>query len=150
VLDGIDLGGVFTGQLQERPQPLCFWEFDIRQAKTGQADPWIDPKLQEGTTPLLKLMDGRATRNFKNFRLPEAVGLKPGGTAAVIDGSWKLIVHHEGRNAPRRELFDLRADPGESRSVAEAEPVIVSRLEQELLQWQSSVLKSLAGEDYSR
>jgi len=150
VLDGIDLGGVFTGQLQERPQPLCFWEFDIRQAKTGQADPWIDPKLQEGTTPLLKLMDGKATRNFKNFRLPEAAGLKPGGTAAVIDGSWKLIVHHEGRNAPRRELFDLRADPGESRSVAEAEPVIVSRLEQELLQWQSSVLKSLAGEDYSR
>jgi arylsulfatase A-like enzyme len=150
ILDGIDLSPLLDGRLQERPRPLCFWEFDIRQAKTGQAEPWIDPLLQQGTTPMLKLMDGKATRDFRNFRLPEATSLKPGGNAAVIDGSWKFIVHHEGDAEPRKELFDLAADPVESRSLLEAQPEVAARLENALLQWQASVLKSLAGEDYQQ
>lgn len=149
VLDGIDLGPLLAGELERRPRPLCFWEFDIRQAKTSQAEPWIDPQLQEGTTPLLKLMDGKATRDFRNFRLPEAASLTPGGNAAVVDGQWKFIVHHNGRDVIRKELFDLTADPGESLSVLEAQPAIAANLEQELRQWQGSVLKSLAGEDYT-
>lgn len=149
VLDGIDLSPVLTGASEQRPQPLCFWEFDIRQAKTGQAEPWIDPQLQAGTTPMLKLMDGKATRDFKNFRLPEAASLTPGGNAAVIDGPWKLIVHTDGRDAIRTELFDLTADPGESRNVLDAQPAIAAKLEQDLRKWQGSVLKSLAGEDYT-
>ncbi|MFM8478697.1 MAG: N-acetylgalactosamine-6-sulfatase, partial [Planctomycetaceae bacterium] len=121
---------------------------DIRQAKTSQAQPWIDPLLQEGTTPMLKLMNGRATRDFRNFRLPEAASLTPGGNAAVIDGPWKLIMHQDDGDPVRRELFNLTADPGESLSVLETQPAIAANLEQVLRHWQSSVLKSLAGEDY--
>ncbi|MFM7057229.1 MAG: sulfatase [Planctomycetota bacterium] len=150
VLDGIDLSPAFAGQLEQRPQPLCFWEFDIRQAKIGQAEPWIEPQLQQGTTPLLKLMDGKATRDFKNFRLPDATRLQPGGTAAVIDGPWKLIVQHAGQTPPRKELFDLTRDPGESINLTDTQPAMTVKLEQQLQHWQNSVLRSLAGEDYSQ
>lgn len=48
---------------------------------------------------------------------------------AVIQGSHKLIVEGEGERGWGRELFDLRADPGEQRDLAEQEPETLARMQ---------------------
>src|SRR5690606_25097909 len=64
-LDGISLKPLIAGAMTERPRPLCFWDFDT--SRENQGEPYIEPSLQEGTTPLVKLMDGKATRGFRNY-----------------------------------------------------------------------------------
>jgi arylsulfatase A-like enzyme len=62
---------------------------------------------------------------------------------ALRSGKWKFIPASRGParnaqtntelgNAPRPQLYDLDADPGEVRDVAEAHPEIVDRLRKEL------------------
>ncbi|MCH5376343.1 MAG: sulfatase-like hydrolase/transferase, partial [Planctomycetes bacterium] len=57
-LDGISLKPLIDGAMTERPNPICFWDYDTgHEAKQGR-EPYIDPRLQEGTTPLVKKMGG--------------------------------------------------------------------------------------------
>lgn len=58
------------GKLTERPTPLFFWEYNTARLAQSKPEPWIDPELQKGTTPLVKLMGGKATRDFTNYRRP--------------------------------------------------------------------------------
>jgi len=51
---------------------------------------------------------------------------------AVNDGRWKLIAAREGGASKRIELFDLSADPTESRNLAEARPDQAERLRRQL------------------
>lgn len=55
---------------------------------------------------------------------------------AVRAGEWKLIEHFEDG---RRELFDLREDPGESVDLAAREPQRVGELAGQLLAWRADV-----------
>lgn len=151
-LDGIDLGPVLDGTMKERPSPICFWGYNIPRLTAAKAAPWIEPRLQEGTTPLVKLAGGKATRDFNNLRHPgditEADFLGP---RTIIDGRFKLVVHDGRKGAgPTTELFDLDADPGEKTDRAGEQPDRVRRLQAALRDWQQSVLKSLAGADYER
>jgi arylsulfatase A-like enzyme len=57
----------------------------------------------------------------------------PGG--AVRDGRWKLIEWYEGFT----ELYDLEADPSESKNVAQEHTDIVAELRQRLSQWRREV-----------
>lgn len=143
-LDGLSLVPVIDGAMQERPEPICFWRFDADRADGGE--PYIDPALQEGTTPLVKYMDGRLTRNFRNFHHRSVEEADFGGPRAVLDHRYKLVV--EGGGAGTRELFDIRADPAESNDLADSHPEEVARLEARLHDWQESVLHSLSGGDY--
>lgn len=55
-----------------------------------------------------------------------------GRSRAVSDGRWKLILDVESGKA---RLFDLAADPGETRDVAAARPEETERLREVLLRW---------------
>ncbi|MCU0871620.1 MAG: sulfatase-like hydrolase/transferase [Pirellulaceae bacterium] len=149
-LDGIDLAPVLEGQMAERPSPVCFWEYNTARLTRSKPEPWIDPELQKGTTPLVKLMGGKATRDFLNYRQPVIAEDDYLGPRAIIDGRFKLVIHEQQSGKVRRELFDLQADPAERDNLLEQQSTTAARLQTRLRDWQQSVLHSLTGADYSK
>ncbi|MDA1232446.1 MAG: sulfatase-like hydrolase/transferase [Planctomycetota bacterium] len=147
-IDGIDLGPLLDGQMTERTNPLCFWECHIASQGDAKAEPYIDPELQKGTTPLVKLMGGIATRNFTNFKHPTISDSDYLGPRAIIDGDFKLVIHEQKSGKARQELFDLQTDPAETNNLIDEQTAIHEKLQSRLRQWQDSVLNSLTGADY--
>jgi len=146
-LDGISLKPLLEGKMTQRPSPICFWNYGGRATK-GNLQPYIDPKLQEGTTPLVKYLGGRLTRNFKNFHYRQIGEQDYRGPRAILDNRHKLVVHERAGGQVVVELFDLRADAAEKNNLADAQPQVAADLQQELRKWQKSVLTSLTEADY--
>ena len=144
-LDGISLAPLIAGDVTERSRPIGFWSFD---ASREQGEPYIEPSLQEGTTPLAKLMDGKATRSFRNYRHPEIREEDFAGPRAILDNRYKLVVDADRGGEGSKELFDLRKDRAEKENLTASEPEVARKLEQQLREWQQSVLESLTGADY--
>jgi arylsulfatase A-like enzyme len=140
---------VLDGSMTTRPKALHFWEFQAG-GKSARGEPYIDPELQTGTTPLVKKMGGKATRDFTNFRHPVIVEGDYLGTRSIIEGDSKLIIHESKQGEPKIELFDLKADPAEKTNLADQQPQLVKSLQTQLREWQGSVLQSLVGSDYHR
>ena len=145
-LDGIDLAPLLDGRMASRPAPIFFWSFDVGGLAGRDHDPYLAPALQAGTTPLVKLMDGIPTRNFRNIRYPAVDERDFNGARVIMDGDYKLVV--DGSSGSGVELFDLRADRGESRNLAESEPAVAADLAGRLREWQEAALTSLTGADY--
>jgi arylsulfatase A-like enzyme len=147
-LDGINLLPLLDGAMIERAGSIQFWEYDFRCFATNPPEPYINPKLQEGTTPLAKFMDGKATRDFKNYRQPPLSEADYRGARAIIDGHFKLVIHDRDGGEPKQELFELKSDPAEKADVMSEQPAVAKRLHSQLRSWQDSVLQSLIGADY--
>ena len=147
-LDGISLEPLLAGQMSERPQPICFWNYDAGQDINANLEPYIDPALQEGTTPLVKMMNGKYTRSFRNFHHPEITESNFTGARAILDNRYKLVLDAKVKGEESKELFDLQDDPGEQNDLYEREKEMADRLEKQLRDWQQSVLESLTGKDY--
>jgi arylsulfatase A-like enzyme len=147
-LDGIDLTEALDGRLAERPKPLVFWEYNTSRLAQSKLQPWIAPELQQGTTPLVKLMGGKSTRNFSNFRLSSIVDADYLGPRAIIDGQFKLVIHEMKSGHVKRELFNLESDPAEKTNLFDQQPTLAEKLQIKLQTWQQSVLISLTGADY--
>ena len=148
-LDGIDLTPVLDGAMTERPSPLTFWGFDTKRLISTRPKPWISPDLQAGTTPLVKLMAGKATRDFTNYHHPAITEDDYLGARSIIRGDHKLVIHNQPGGNVKMELFDLAKDPAETRNLIEQHPELVQTLGEELRRWQDSVLQSLRGADYA-
>jgi arylsulfatase A-like enzyme len=146
-LDGISLTPLFDGEMKERPTPICFWNGRVRNEAGFTPEPYIDPELQKGTTPLVKLMGNIATRNFRNFHHPDIQEQDFNGPRAILDNRYKLVIR-EKENGAIKELFDVREDPAEEKNLIDGQPARAEELEQQLRKWQQSVLESLTGEDY--
>ncbi|HOP78723.1 MAG TPA: sulfatase-like hydrolase/transferase [Thermogutta sp.] len=147
-LDGVSLKPVIFGEKWERPSPICFWQYDIGHETRNNPQPYIDPKLQEGTTPLAKQMGGRWTRNFQNLRHLSITEEDFRGPRAILENQYKLVIIDRAGGTQSKELFDVREDPAEKNNLIDMKPDIARQLEQKLRTWQESVLKSLLGEDY--
>ncbi len=145
-IDGVDLSPLLDGKMTDRPKPLYFWEYSFRNV--DQSKPYIDPALQEGTTPLAKKSGGKATRDFTNFHHASITETDYQGARAIIDGSFKLVIHDRKKDGPAYELFDLKSDPAEKVNLTEQQPAIAERLKLKLRDWQKSTLESLTGADY--
>jgi arylsulfatase A-like enzyme len=150
LLDGISLEGALNGVITVRSEPLCFWEYNTARLLNTKPEPYIDAVLQEGTTPLVKRMNGRATRSFTNFRQPAIAETDYTGPRAIIEGDHKLVIHDLKAGAARRELFDLKSDPGEKTNLLDQQPHVAETLNSKLRLWQDSVLHSLTGADYTQ
>ncbi len=146
-LDGIDLTPVFDGTLTARPTPIGCWVMDRSHLRGKDLKPYIDPDLQEGTTPLVKLMRGIATRNFTNVHHPGITEQDFRGQQSFIVGDHKLVVRTRGEGEGI-ELFNLKDDPAETNNLAAEKPELVEELRAGMREWQQSVLHSLMGNDY--
>ncbi|MCB1209382.1 MAG: sulfatase-like hydrolase/transferase, partial [Verrucomicrobiales bacterium] len=136
-LDGIDLMPLIDGKMTARSNPLFFWECNIGKSK---GEPYIDPELQKGTTPLVKKSGGKATRDFSNFKHPTISDPDYLGPRAIIDGDMKLVIHEQKKGEPKVELFDLKADSAETTNLAKDQPDLADKLKAKLHDWQQSVL----------
>jgi arylsulfatase A-like enzyme len=151
-IDGTDLMPLLDGKMSERPVPLYFWDYDTSRFSGIQMENYIDPKQQEGTTPLAKLSGGKVTRDFRNLRHPgDITAADFRGPRAIIDGHFKLVIR-DGKKAAnaKTELYDLQSDPAEKTSLTEQQPERVQQLQTKMRAWQESVLKSLTGNDYTK
>jgi arylsulfatase A-like enzyme len=145
-LDGISLKSLIDGEMIKRPSPIYFWSYNIEREL--MQPPYIEPKLQEGTTPLVKMLGGRFTRNFRNFYHKEINEHDYKGPRVILDNSYKLVIEGKEGSESERELFDLHTDPAEKINLVETRPEVAADLEWQLNDWQQSVLKSLTGTDY--
>lgn len=143
LIDGSSLGFVLRNEPGDRPTPLYFWEYNPARLMASSPQPTIDPKLQEGTTPLAKKMGNRWTRNFQNFVQTDIQDSDYRGPRAIIDGGWKLVIHNPKNDDARKELFDLSSDPAEKHSLTSQHPERVQAMELQLRDWQTSVLQDL-------
>ena len=145
-LDGISLVPLLDGTMTSRPQPICFWSYKANlEAKRG-FEPYFPQAQQEGTTPLVKLMNGKATRTFRNFHHPSITEEDYGGARSIIDDRYKLII--SGTKQNERELYNLLTDPAEKRNLASTLTDKTEQLSRQLRAWQESVLESLTEADY--
>lgn len=149
-IDGIDITPLIDGKTDVRSKPLYFWMFDNSGPENRNLEPWIDPELQKGTTPLAKMAGGKATRDFNNFRHPTIHERDYLGPRSVIEGNYKLVVHNSSKATSKVELFDLKVDPAERNNLIGQQPEVVKELQIKLRLWQDSVLNSLTGADYKR
>lgn len=147
-LDGIDVFSLIEAGKDQRPQPMAFWDFDTSRFKGTNPKPWVDPELQKGTTPLVKLMDSIATRNFTNWHHPEITDADYRGPRAIVDNRYKLVIHEKKNGDQKVELFDLYEDQAERNNLADRLPEITAALSGQLRAWQDSVLESVRGHDY--
>jgi len=156
-LDGISLKSLLDGGMAERLEPICFWSYDTSHEAENHPEPYIDADLQQGTTPLVKLMAGKLTRNFTNFHHPRISEEDFAGSKAILDNRYKLVVDGErlaagNASEPVRELFDLRNDQAEENNLIDSQPETANKIaedmQRELRDWQQSVLNSLTGADY--
>jgi len=147
-IDGVSLEPLIHGEVSARSEPICFWNYDTRAELQKGLEPTLDPALQEGTTPLVKQMNGKFTRDFRNRRHPEIQPSDYAGPTAILGRRYKLVTHDRREGEPKRELFDLRDDPAETENVIDQHPEVAEELSGQLRQWQTSVLESLTGADY--
>lgn len=148
-LDGISLKPMIDGTMTSRSKPICFWNYNTRaESQRVGAKPWIDPALQVGTTPLVKMMDGKYTRTFRNLHHPRIVEADYSGARAILSDNYKFVMNGQAGSSARKELFDIRNDPAEKHNIIEAKPDVAHSLERQLRDWQRSVLTSLTGADY--
>ena len=147
-LDGISLVPAINGSMEVRPGPMFFWSFVTREVFNNESQPYIDPVLQEGTTPLVKMMGDKYTRTFRNFHYSEISEDNFGGARTMIDKQYKLVIDAQSTNGSTMELFNLNNDPAESQNLAESNPEIVESMQKQFQDWQRSVLESLTGADY--
>ena len=147
-LDGINILSIIDGKTKQRYTTIKFW---IASSGIQKGDkPYIDSELQEGTTPMLKIMDGKYTRSFKNFHHTDIQSQDFMGPRAVLDNRYKLVIQESDAGTVVKELFDIRSDPGEKNNIISAQPKIANKLEIKLQDWQQSVLQSLKGKDYQK
>jgi arylsulfatase A-like enzyme len=145
-LDGIDLTPLIDGKMSERPGSIGFW---ISHAGRGRPrKPYIEPELQRGTTPLVKMMGNIRTRNFSNVHYSEITDDDFGGSRVWLGNRYKLIVQNRKDGEPKSQLYDVREDPAETKDFAETKPEVAAAMQAELREWQQSVLESLTGADY--
>ncbi|MFP4172169.1 MAG: sulfatase-like hydrolase/transferase [Candidatus Hydrogenedentota bacterium] len=143
-LDGISLVPLLEGRMDERPEPMGFWNYPAsgQPMRSGAIVQEIKRARETGEEP-------DAPRGL--LRAPDddwSEAEERPGHAAWMDGPYKLhrIPNREPEN--RYELYNLVEDPAEEHNIIEDEPEHAERMKAALEEWQRSVVDSLKGADY--
>lgn len=98
---------------------------------------------------MVKPLDGLSlkplfTRELGERRSP--IGFRHTSKRALVDDRYKLLTDNLGGG--RFELYDLVADPKESRDLSAEKPEVFARMKAQLLAWDATMDASFAGKDY--
>lgn len=148
--DGTSLVPILDGKEKTRSKPIGFWNWPGKGFLKTPAKQWMDELLADQQA-------GREPDDPTRVR-PDAAVIGEQvptnsfpGHAAWLDGNWKL---HRIQNVKtgdvKWELYDLAADPDESRELFAEQPERIPKMQAELNEWLESVTRSLNGEDYGK
>jgi arylsulfatase A-like enzyme len=144
-LDGVSLLSALGNNMERRPSPIGFWRYPAGGISTPSTV-WMAELLdaqQHGD------MVGDSTRlRLQDLEIIQYPGDSLPGHAAWLDWPWKLHRISDKTGKVRWELYNLDEDPGETSDRLSNAPEKALEMQQELEQWQFSVLRSLNGEDY--
>jgi arylsulfatase A-like enzyme len=146
-LDGISLLPELSDPMASRGKPMGFWDYPSPGIRTPSAE--LMGELLEAQNAGKEITGSEALRSdaadtSKQYSLAEFPG-----HAAWLDWPWKLHrIEKEGEAQARMELYQLETDPRESKDLSDSEPERLNRMRKELEDWQTSVVRSLNGEDY--
>lgn len=128
-------------------QIICLTDFMATAADVVGAN--LPSSAGEDSFTLLPAMTGGQSKNAAVR--PPVVHHSLGGTFAIRDGSWKLVVDNLGSGGfsspktvkpkdggPAGQLYDLAADPSEQKNLYSQKPEIVAELRAELDQIRSN------------
>ncbi|MCW0221329.1 MAG: sulfatase-like hydrolase/transferase, partial [Prosthecobacter sp.] len=145
-LDGINLLPLLEGSEKKRSQPIGFWDNGIKGRKTPSLE-WMNDLLgaqakgEEPNDPERLFSDaGELGKAVPTNKFP--------GYSAWLDGNWKLHRVEDKKGQVDWELYDLNADPAESRVLFAEQPERVPQMQAALEDWLESVAQSLNGADY--
>lgn len=146
-LDGTNLLPLLEGEVKERERPIGFWDRSVKGKRTPSKE-WMQELLEaqakgdEPNDPEKLAKDaGQITETMSLSKFP--------GHAAWLEGNWKLHrIEDPKTDTVDWELYDLSADPDESRVLFAEQPERVPQMQSALEDWLKSVAKSYNGEDY--
>ncbi|HSG71630.1 MAG TPA: sulfatase-like hydrolase/transferase, partial [Planctomycetaceae bacterium] len=143
-LDGVSLLPLIEGKPFEREKPIGFWVHPTpgipRRARDLLAQ--LRQEQQTGSKPSVDVtQEGAIVQKYPADEFP--------GVAAWMDGDWKLHRIPKRDKSFGYELYNLRTDRVEETDVADSHPERVEKMKRDLERWQSAVVRSFNGEDYS-
>jgi arylsulfatase A-like enzyme len=147
-LDGISLAPLLEGRMPEREKPIGFWNYPAPGIGVP-AKQWMAELLKEQRAGREPADPARLYLDAGKIRGQLALDHYP-GHGAWLDGSWKLHrIEDRKTSKVTWELYDLSADPKESRDVQEQEPGRTAAMRRDIEVWLKSVVQSLNGGDYT-
>jgi arylsulfatase A-like enzyme len=150
-LDGLSIVSLIDGEVTRRAKPMGFWSFPARgQGMRSRQMLAAQLEAQRAGSPLPPPPNDAVQRKARTAAASKTLantGLV--GHAAWIDHQYKLHrIPGKDPNIARYELYDLAADVTEANDLADTMPDRMTRMKAALAQWQQSVVRSIAGEDY--
>ena len=146
-LDGISLVPLLERKMDKRPKPIGFWQHPTGGRGTPAAKLMAELlQAQQAGKEITPHTFGTDAHKVKGGYPLDAFP----GHAAWLDWPWKLhrIEKKDGKGDVRLELYNLADDPMEKKNVADAQANRVAAMRKALEAWQTSVVRSLNGEDY--
>ncbi len=124
--------GLASRRVIDTPLVNTDWLPTLLDLAGAQAPGELDGRSQ---AQLLRTGKASGTRSFF-WHLPHYTnqGSRPAG--AVRDGDWKLVEHYDNGQV---ELFNLTADPRETKDLSAVEPARTAALRSRLREWRTSV-----------
>jgi len=95
----------------------------------------LSPAFTGGSPTRRKPLLWEYGRNTHSFAYPKVPGDRS-PNVAVREGQWKLLINADGTGA---ELYDLAADPNESRNLVTLQSAVAGRLREAALAWRRSL-----------
>lgn len=144
-LDGVDLTEILSGASTDRPA-MGFWH-GFQQGQATYSDRVIKTLMEAQRAGKPNPHPERVFKNVREFPTPDKSLLS--GHAAWNEWPWKL--HRiQSKGGVKVELYHLEQDPMETNDLSGDQPQRVARMQDDLEQWQRSVLDSWSGKDYTK
>ncbi|MEY2881015.1 MAG: Arylsulfatase precursor, partial [Verrucomicrobiota bacterium] len=146
-------GSVFEGGI--RVPGIIEWPGVIRPRITNYPACVMDlfPTVAEivalPASTMIQPLDGLSLRPLFDRELGERgapIGFRYHALRALVDDRYKLLTTNLAGG--QFQLFDLAADPRESRELSAEQPAVAARMKEQLLAWNTSMDASFAGQDY--